>query len=89
MLKKKKEFEVEKFIYNGFSVEAPKEGWGQKENYTAQFKKWTNDPGIAECICSDGKERLIPTCCLIGDLSFLPKQDMSNKVIFGNPSSSC
>lgn len=63
-------FRVERFIYNGFSVESP----GGEETYTAVFNNWTNDPGIANCICSDGKTRLIPSCCLIGDTSILPKQ---------------
>jgi len=77
-------FRVENFKYDGFSVQ-PKKGIA---NYTAIFKNWTNDPGIANCICSDNKERLIPSCCLIGDKSILPKQDMNNKVLFGQSSNS-
>ena len=77
-------FQVENFKYNGFSVQS-KPGIA---NYTAKFKNWTNDPGIALCECSDSKERLIPSCCLIGDKTNLPKQDMSNKVYFGNLSNS-
>lgn len=77
-------FQVENFKYNGFSVQS-KPGIA---NYTANFKNWTNDPGIALCECSDNKERLIPSCCLIGDKNILPKQDMSNKVYFGNLSNS-
>jgi hypothetical protein len=72
-------YQVENFKYNGFMIK-PEKGIA---NYTATFKNWTNDPGIVNCLCSDGKERLIPSCCLIGDKSNLPSQDMSNKVIFG------
>lgn len=78
------EYQVENFKYNGFMVQ-PEPGL---TNYTATFKNWTNDPGIALCECSDGQERLIPSCCLIGDKNNLPKQDMSNKVLFGQSSKS-
>ena len=77
-------FQVENFEYNGFLVK-PKKGMAK---YTASFKNWTNDPGIVNCICSDGEERLIPSCCLIGDTSSIPKQDLSNKTLFGSPSKS-
>lgn len=77
-------YQVENFKYNGFYVKSL-EG---KTNYTAKFKNWSNDPGIALCECSDNKERLIPSCCLIGDKSNLPKQDYSNKVLFGKSSES-
>ena len=77
-------YQVIKFKYNGFSVTFLT-GYA---TYTAEFKQWTNDPGIALCTCSDGKERLIPSCCLEGDKEILPKQDMSNKVLFGTPSKS-
>jgi len=77
-------FEVENFTYNGFG--------GQhlpgKAPYTATFVEWTNDPGVATFLCSDGKERLIPTFALIGDQSGLPKQDYTNKVYFGSESHS-
>ena len=78
-------FQVENFVYNSFSVQS-KPGIA---NYTATFKEWTNDPGIMVCNCSDGKKRLIPSCCLINatENSF-PKQDLSNKVYFGQPSKS-
>jgi len=76
-------YRVENFRYNGFFVQSIK-GYTK---YTAEFKSWTNDPGIALCICSDNKKRLIPSCCLIGDEK-LPKQDISNKILFGQPSKS-
>lgn len=79
-----KHFKVENFNYNGIVVTSRK----GEASYTAQFKEWTNDPGILIGICSDGKERLIPSCCLIGDRSELPKQDMKNKTIFGKSSKS-
>jgi len=71
-------FEVENFIYNGFSVMS-KPG---NAKYTAEFIKWTNDPGIALCKCSDGNIRNIPSCCLKGNLDNLPKQEKTG-VIFG------
>ena len=73
-------FEVENFTYNGF-VGRHLPG---KASYTATFVEWTDDPGVATFLCSDGKERLIPTFALIGDQSGLPKQDYSNKVYFGS-----
>lgn len=79
-----KTFNVEKFLYNGFCVNPPKGGWGQIVEYTADFIEWTNDPGIAKCKCSDGQERLIPSCCLKGDKSNLPQQIYENKVYFGS-----
>ncbi len=74
-------FKVEKFSYNGFAVQ----GFGTETDYTAEFVSWTQDPGIALCRCSDGKEREIPSCCLIGDTSILPVQTFTNKIIFGKP----
>lgn len=54
---------VQNFIYNGFGV-SPKPGLAK---YTAEFKEYaSNDVGIAICTCSDGKERRIPTCMLVG-----------------------
>ena len=75
---------IQHFKYNGFCVTmlpgiAP---------YTAVFKKWTNDPGVAVFDCSDKKERRIPTCAIIGKNGTLPKQSYKNKVIFGLASNS-
>lgn len=80
-------YKVEKFEYNGFCVKAPKGGWNQIADYTAEFIEWTNDPGVAKCTCSDGKERLIPSCCLKND-DTLPEQTYTKKVLFGQPSES-
>lgn len=79
------EYKVKNFNYNGF--------YGKElvglAGYTAEFKKWTNDPGIAVCQCSDGQERLIPTFALVGcKVKDLPEQSMKNKEIFGSPSHS-
>jgi hypothetical protein len=78
-------YKVEKFIYNGIFVSAPAGGWDQFADYTATFKEWTNDPGIVLCACSDGLDRKIPSCCLHGG-DKLPKQDLSHKVLIGEPS---
>ena len=83
-----KKMRVENFHYNGFTVK-PKKGIAK---YTAEFKRWSDsDPGIVICKCSDGKERLIPSCCLIGffKLPKAPKIKPPEKgVILGVPSSS-
>ncbi|MEI6186968.1 MAG: hypothetical protein WCP46_00505 [Alphaproteobacteria bacterium] len=81
----RKVYDVENFNYNGFMVQS-KAG---KANYTAQFKAWSNDPGILIADCSDGKERHIPSCCLIDvKREDLPEQDYENKIYFGQPSKS-
>jgi hypothetical protein len=80
------EYQVENFKYNGFCVFSEP----GVANYTAKFKEWTNDPGIAVFICSDGIERKIPTCCLIGDDIELPEQiyPKEGHVLFGPSSES-
>lgn len=66
---------VNVFTYNGMFVSLE----GNKfTDYTAEFIEWTEDPGITKCICSDGKERLIPSICLWaedGGRPELPEQD--------------
>ena len=75
---------VKNFEYNGFYCRDRK-GYAK---YTAEFKEWTDDPGIAVCICSDGKERLIPSCQLEGfNYELYPKQESTN-ILFGLPSHS-
>lgn len=80
-----KTFNVGPFIYNGFMVLPNK----KPTNYTAQFKEWVQDPGIALRICPDEKERLIPSCCLIGfNSNDFPLQIYKNKQLFGESSES-
>ena len=54
--------EIRKFKYNGFSGRIN----SGLAKYTAEFKEWTQDPGVAVCACSDGKERLIPSFAFVG-----------------------
>jgi hypothetical protein len=77
---------VEEFTYDGFMVHSP--AITRLMPYTAEFKEWTLDPGIAVCTCSDGVERLIPSCCLV-DKPELPVQVTSHTgFYFGKPSTS-
>jgi hypothetical protein len=65
---------VQNFIYDGLFVRV-RDGIA---DYTAEFKEWTKDPGIGKFECSDGKSRLIPSCCLKGrEKNKLPEQDNS------------
>lgn len=77
---------VKRFAYDGFFVKEI----GGYENYTATFKEWTKDPGVAVCMCSDGKERRIPTCCLdVFDYDAHPRQNNEGKLFYiGEPSNS-
>ena len=78
-------FEVQNFEYNGFYVNTLL----GKTLYKVTPVKWTNDPGIIECKCSDGKKRLIPTCQIYGFNNYdFPKQVYENKVLFGIPCNS-
>jgi hypothetical protein len=72
---------VRHFSYNGFSGTLS----GGYANYTAEFLKWTSDPGIAECKCSDGQIRRIPSFALDGKIEV--KQEKTG-VMFGAPSCS-
>ena len=58
----KRKLIVKNFLYDGLVVKQ-RSGFA---SYTAQFKKWTDDPGVAIFICSDGKERHIPFCQIEG-----------------------
>jgi hypothetical protein len=51
---------VHNFSYNGFSGKL----FDDFAEYTAELKKWTTDPGVGLFVCSDEKERLIPTFAL-------------------------
>lgn len=78
------DMKVLNFIYNGFCGNTT----GGYAKYTARFLSWTDDPGIARCECSDGKERLIPTFALEGfDFEANPEPDYKagNYRIFGTP----
>ncbi len=82
-------FSVKKFDYNGFFVSIDE----ALAPFTAEFMSWSdNDPGIALCKCSDGKERLIPFCALVGfvnERKSYPEQVIKGeRAIFGKPSSS-
>lgn len=61
---------IRNFIYNGF--------YGQEKSgytkYTGKFIKWTNDAGIAEIECSDGKHRYIPSWAITDSNTLLPPQ---------------
>jgi hypothetical protein len=57
---------INNFQYNGFSVDILK----GEAAYTAAPIRWTTDPGIVECLCSDGLNRLIPTCCFVNFKDF-------------------
>ncbi len=80
---RKRQHEVRKFTYNGFSGQILQ----GSATYKAIFKQWTNDPGIAEFSCSDGKTRRIPTFALVGvKNSAFPKQDyVGKKHVLGCP----
>jgi len=72
---------IHKFSYNGFGCIVHK-GYA---NYTITgFMKWTVDPGVGVFACSDGQERMIPTCVFETRTLHLPKQPRTG-VIFGMP----
>jgi len=73
---------IKNFSYNGFSGKLT----GGVAPFEVFFEKWSTDPGIMYCKCSDGVDRLIPTFAIIGDIK-LPTQEKTG-VIFGAPSSS-
>jgi hypothetical protein len=79
-------FKIQNFSYNGFSGKLT----GGFTTSKATFKNWTDDPGIMNCICTDGKERLIPTFALYKFGKYknhLPIQKKST-VLIGTPSKS-
>ncbi len=59
---------IHNFVYDGFCGKETK-GWTK---YTGRFVKWTNDAGIAEIECSDGKSRYIPGWAIKDYLKHLP-----------------
>ena len=71
MVKKQRIFEVKKFMYDGLFIHGM-EGYA---DYKAEPIRWTKDPGMLVCHCSDNKERLIPACQLEGlKADMLPAQ---------------
>ena len=71
---------VRNFEYNGFCGKLL-DGY---TSYTANFKEWTSDPGVATFTCSDGEDRLIPTFAMEGEElpAGVPKQPKTG-VLFG------
>jgi len=62
-------YQVTKFEYNGFC------GSGDGTvimPYSARFKAWSGDPGVAIMECSDGEERLIPIFAMKHSFPTLP-----------------
>jgi hypothetical protein len=57
----------------------PKKGYAKYK--VVKFVKYTADAGIAIFECDDNKQRLIPTCQIVGNIK-LPKQEKTN-VLFG------
>ena len=60
-----------------------------------EFKNWTTDPGIVNVLCTDDKERRIPTCQLTRELldefpekPNWPKFGEPGNVLFGEASKS-
>ena len=80
---------IRNFEYNGFCGRMLK---GYAKFKVISFSHWTRDPGIAVFRCSDEKLRLIPTFAFSDKYDeirkMIPKQDLSNKVYFGAPTSS-
>ena len=75
---------VRNFTYNGFYGQELK-GYAP---YRATFKEWTDDPGVAICVCTDGVERRIPTFALEGfRVTSVPRQRKTG-VLFDAPCSS-
>ena len=85
------ESKIKNFNYNGFFVESL---LGIAPYKAIKLVKWTNDPGIGEFLCSDGKNRLIPSCQL--SIEFINSQPprikldpfTGNGVFFGSPAHS-
>jgi hypothetical protein len=82
---------VQNFIYNGFFVQL----LPNKTKYTVNsLINWTQDPGIGLFLCSDKKERLIPSCCLSKDFLLTQKKRpklnpfKGKGVLFGEPAKS-
>lgn len=69
-----KTYRIYHFRYDGFGGSKT----GGMADYTATFKEWTDDPGIALMMCSDGKDRRIPGWAIEGwDRKHYEEQDMT------------
>lgn len=69
-----KSYRILNFTYDGFGGRLT-QGYA---DYTAVFKEWTTDPGIALMACSDGQERRIPGWAIEGwNKDSAPEQDMT------------
>jgi len=85
------ESNVKNFNYNGFFVESLP---GFTSYKAVELVIWTVDPGIGLFRCTDGRERLIPSCQLddefYNSLPPRPKLDpfKGNGVFFGEPAQS-
>lgn len=82
---------IHNFVYNGFYAQ-DRPGYAK---YTCRFVKWTNDAGIFEAECSDGKLRYIPSCYVHEYMKSLPSEPDYDKmkkegtfIWFGYPSRS-
>jgi len=83
-------YQVCSFEYNGF--------FGKGDDkvvmpYTARFKQWSGDPGIAIMSCSDGEERHIPTYAMKHSFETMPNdltrvQGSGHTTFFGSASKS-
>lgn len=71
---------VKQFSYNGFFGELSNE----LAAYTAKFKSWSGDPGVAHFECSDGETRLIPTFAIVAS-ALLPPDETKDRMLFGTP----
>lgn len=80
-------YKVFSFRYNGFALKVGK----TLTKYTATFKEWTDDPGVAVFECSDGEERKIPVRAVKNfNYDNHPEQKWTKRppLILGEPSSS-
>ena len=81
---------IANFKYDGMFIH-PIKGFARYK--AVSFVKWTTDPGVFVIRCSDGKDRLIPTCQTSEEFKKnippQPKHPMAGKgFILGEPSSS-
>lgn len=78
-------FSVNEFSYNGFGGTSNDK---KMMSYKAKFIKWSGDPGIMVMMCSDNKERHIPTFAVPGSFIIPRTADYNKQIIFGTSSKS-